>query len=86
MMAEIWVVGVLGDVFEFLLNGATDTAELRDTGYSALASHSFVQTGSVQQVQRGLLVELGLPEMIGGSGADCLDVVEIRLQKMFSNE
>jgi hypothetical protein len=26
---EIWVVGVLGDVFEFLLHGATDTAELR---------------------------------------------------------
>jgi hypothetical protein len=54
MMDEIWVVGVLGDVFEFLLNGATDTAELRAAGSSALASRSFVQTGAAQQVQKGL--------------------------------
>jgi hypothetical protein len=52
--AEIWVVGVLGDVFEFLLHGATGTAELSAAHHSAIRSRSFVQTGSAQQVQRRL--------------------------------
>ena len=47
--AELWVVGVLGVVFELELG---ETAVLRVVGRSQLTARSFVQVGAAWQVQQ----------------------------------
>ena len=49
--AELWVVGVLGVVFELELG---ETAVLRVVGRSQLTARSFVQVGGAWQVQQTL--------------------------------